>query len=82
MEEMCRTRSAEALSASSCVPKELRGISLPAHHYAHQPGCSPKPCCSEFLWRFHYLDMIDWPLMVELNLQTLSLEVREWGCKC
>lgn len=52
-------------------------LSLHFHVFTNLKFSEPHPF--EFLWRLHYVGMIDeshWPLVIELNLQPLSLPQR------
>lgn len=58
-EEVCRVRSKRIPSTGVSLSSELRSDNLLAHGFVYQPGKLSKPLCSGFLWRFHYIDMID-----------------------
>lgn len=61
--EMHRARSAlggEEGAVLLCpLPVGSGCVTLPAHQCIHQPGSRAKTPCPEFLWRFHYMGMID-----------------------
>ena len=60
-----RARDSHTLSKCTMLPK-----SPCVHHH----GSSPKPILLGFLWWLHYIviiDLIHWPLVIELNLQPL-----------
>ena len=74
-EELHRLKSRKVPSAGASVPMELGCMTLLSCRCVDQPRNSLNPILLGFLWRFHYIDMIDH----QVSLQPLSHSWRVGG---
>lgn len=58
-EAVHRAKSGRILSPGASILVKLGHTTLWAQRCVHQPGNSPNPILLGFLWRLHYVGMID-----------------------
>lgn len=60
MEEVCHMRSSSCLNTGTSVPLKF-GVYLPFGTWMNSPTYKFfEPLYLQFLWRFHYIDTIEW----------------------